>query len=166
MRTIIVQDINAIVADVRKRPKPTEKEKKIVNDILLDVQKNPQDSTLIKYEKKGGKLRADLKSIRVKKSEIKNAYCKVTKDQIDAIKLAKKRLERTELALKSKLEKITIKSDGIKIIKTFVPIESVGCYIPGGEARYPSTVIMSVIPAKVAGVKKLLLFHPLVKMGT
>ncbi|MGH9999108.1 MAG: histidinol dehydrogenase [Nitrosopumilaceae archaeon] len=165
MRTIIVRDINAIVVDVRKRPKPTEKEKKIVKEMLLDVQKNPQDSTLIKYEKKGGKLRADLKSIRVTKSEIKNAYCKVTKDQIDAIKLAKKRLERTELALKSKLEKITIKSDGIKIIKTFVPIESVGCYIPGGEARYPSTVIMSVIPAKVAGVKKIVAVSPPDKNG-
>ena len=165
MRTIIVRDINAIVTDVRKRPKPTEEEKKIVKEILLDVQKNPQDSTIIKYEKKCGKLRANLKSVRVTKSEIKNAYSKVTKDQIGAIKLAKKRLERTELALKSKLEKIIIKSDGIKIIKTFVPIESVGCYIPGGEARYPSTVIMSVIPAKVAGVKKIVAVSPPGKNG-
>lgn len=165
MRTIIVRNINTTVADVRQRPRPTEKQKKIVNDILLDVQKNPQDSTLIKYEKKDGKLKADLKSIRVTKSEIKNAYSKVTKDQIDAIKLAKKRLERTERTLKSKLEKITIQADGIKIVKMFVPIESVGCYIPGGEARYPSTVIMSVIPAKVAGVKKIIAISPPDKNG-
>jgi len=165
MRTIIVRDINTTVADVRQRPRPTEKQKKIISDILLDVQKNPQDSTLIKYEKKDGKLKADLKSIRVTKSEIKNAYSKVTKDQIDAIKLAKKRLERTELTLKNKLEKITIQTDGIKIIKMFVPIDSVGCYIPGGEARYPSTVIMSVIPAKVAGVKKIVAISPPDKNG-
>jgi len=165
MRTIIVRDINTTVADVRQRPRPTEKQKKIISDILLDVQKNPQDSTLIKYEKKDGKLKADLKSIRVTKSEIKNAYSKVTKDQIDAIKLAKKRLERTELTLKNKLEKITIQTDGIKIIKMFVPIDSVGCYIPGGEARYPSTVIMSVIPAKVAGVKKIVAISPPGKKG-
>ncbi len=165
MRTIIVRNINTTVTDVRQRPKPTEKQKKIVSDILLDVQRNPQDSTLIKYEKKDGKLKADLKSIRVTKSEIKNAYSKVTKDQIDAIKLAKKRLERTELTLKSKLEKITIQANGIKIIKMFVPIDSVGCYIPGGEARYPSTVIMSVIPAKVAGVKKIIAVSPPGKNG-
>lgn len=165
MRTIIVRNINTTIADVRQRPKPTEKQKKIVNEILLDVQKNPQDSTLIKYEKRDGKLKADLKSIRVTKSEIKNAYSKVTKDQIDAIKLAKKRLERTELTLKSKLEKFTIQADGIKIVKMFVPIESVGCYIPGGEARYPSTVIMSVIPAKVAGVKKIVAISPPGKNG-
>lgn len=165
MRTIIVRDINTTVADVRERPRPTQKQKKIVSEILLDVQKNPQDSTIIKYEKKDGKLKANLKSIRVTKSEIKNAYSKVTKDQIDAIKLAKKRLEKTELAIKNKLEKFIIKTDGIKIIKRFVPIESVGCYIPGGEARYPSTVIMSVIPAKVAGVKKIVAVSPPDKNG-
>ena len=165
MRTIIVRDMDPIVADVRQRPKPTEKQKKIVSDILLDVQKNPQDNTLIKYEKKDGKLKVDLKSIRVTNSEIKNAYSRVTKDQIDAIKLAKKRLERTELTLKNKLEKITIQADGIKIIKMFVPLESVGCYIPGGEARYPSTVVMSVIPAKVAGVKKIIAVSPPGKNG-
>ena len=165
MRTIIVRDINATVATARKRPRPTEKQKKSVNDILLDVQKNPQDSTIIKYEKKNGKLKANLKSIIVKKSEIKNAYSKVTKDQIEAIRIAKKRLERTELSIKNKLEKITIRSDGIKIVKTFVPIESVGCYVPGGEARYPSTLIMSVVPAKVAGVKKIVAISPPDKNG-
>jgi histidinol dehydrogenase len=165
MRTIIVRNINATVADVRQRPRPTEKQKKIVSDILLDVQKNPQDKTLIKYEKKVGKLKANLKSIRVTKSEIKNAYSKVSKDQIDAINLAKKRLERTEIALKTKLQKITINTNGIKISKMFVPLESVGCYIPGGEARYPSTVIMSVIPARIAGVKKIIAISPPDKNG-
>ncbi len=165
MRTIIVRNINTTVAYVRQRPRPTEKQKKIVSDILLNVQKNPQDKTLIKYEKKVGKLKANLKSIRVTKSEIKNAYSKVTKDQIDAIKLAKKRLERTEITLKTKLPKITIRADGIKISKMFVPLESVGCYIPGSEARYPSTVIMSVIPAKVARVKKIVAISPPDKNG-
>ena len=165
MRTIIVRNINTTVADVRQRPRPTEKQKKVVNAILLDVQKNPQDKTLIKYEKKVGKLKANLKSIRVTKSEIKNAYSMVSKDQIDAIKLAKKRLERTELTLKTKLQKITIQADGIKISKMFVPLDSVGCYIPGGEARYPSTVIMSVIPARVAGVKKIVAISPPGKNG-
>ncbi len=103
MRTIIVRNIDTTVADVRQRPRPTEKQKKIVSDILLDVQKNPQDKTLIKYEKKVGKLKANLKSIRVAKSEIKNAYSMVSKVQIDAIKLAKKRLERTSSFLRKNL---------------------------------------------------------------
>ena len=47
-----------------------------------------------------------------------------------------------------------------KFLKKFVPIESVGCYIPGGLARYPSSVIMSVVPAKVAGVKRIVIVSP------
>jgi len=44
--------------------------------------------------------------------------------------------------------------------RSFVPISSVGCYIPGGQARYPSSVVMSVIPAKIAGVKRIVVVSP------
>ncbi|MEX1996750.1 MAG: histidinol dehydrogenase, partial [Nitrosopumilaceae archaeon] len=110
MKTIIVRNINATVDAVRLKPK--EQYKKKVESIILDVQKR-KDKALKEYEKKfsGAKLR----SFRVSRSEIKDAYSKVTKEQIAAIKLAKKRLERTESALKNQLQNITIKIDGIKI---------------------------------------------------
>lgn len=160
MKTIIVRNINATVDAVR--PKPKEQYKKKVESIILDVQKR-KDRALKEYEKKfsGAKLR----SFRVSRSEIKDAYSKVTKEQIVAIKLAKKRLERTESALKNQLQNITIKIDGIKITKVFVPLERVGCYIPGGSARYPSTAIMSIVPAKIAGVKKIIAVSPPNKSG-
>ncbi|HLC09913.1 MAG TPA: histidinol dehydrogenase [Nitrosopumilaceae archaeon] len=160
MKTIIVRNINATVDAVR--PKPKEQYRKKVESIILDVQKR-KDKALKEYEKKfsGAKLR----SFRVTKSEIKDAYSKVTKEQIAAIKIAKKRLERTESALKSQLQNITIKIDGIKIIKVFVPLERVGCYIPGGGARYPSTAMMSIVPAKIAGVKKIIAVSPPNKNG-
>jgi len=160
MKTIIVRNINATVYAVR--PKPKEQYKKKVESIISDVQKR-KDTALKEYEKKfsGTKLR----SFRVSRSEIKKAYSKVTKEQIAAIKLAKKRLERTEFALKNQLQNITIKIDGIKITKIFVPLERVGCYIPGGSARYPSTAMMSIVPAKVAGVKKIIAVSPPNKNG-
>ncbi len=160
MKTIIVRNINATVDAVR--PKPKEQYKKKVESIISDVQKR-KDTALKEYEKKfsGTKLR----SFRVSRSEIKKAYSKVTKEQIAAIKLAKKRLERTEFALKNQLQNITIKIDGIKITKIFVPLERVGCYIPGGSARYPSTAMMSIVPAKVAGVKKIIAVSPPNKNG-
>ena len=43
---------------------------------------------------------------------------------------------------------------------SFVPIPSVGCYIPGGQARYPSSAIMSVVPARIAGVKRIVVVSP------
>jgi len=160
MKTIIVRNINATVDAVR--PKPKEQYRKKVESIILDVQKR-KDKALKEYEKKfsGAKLR----SFRVTRSEIKDAYSKVTKEQIAAIKIAKKRLERTESALKSQLQNITIKIDGIKITKVFVPLERVGCYIPGGSARYPSTAMMSIVPAKIAGVKKIIAVSPPNKNG-
>ena len=48
----------------------------------------------------------------------------------------------------------------IQILKKFIPIQSTGCYIPGGLARYPSSVIMSVVPAKIAGVKRIVVVSP------
>lgn len=160
MKTIIVRNINATVDAVRSKPK--EQYKKKVESIILDVQKR-KDKALKEYEKKfsGAKLR----SFRVSRSEIKDAYSKVTKEQIVAIKIAKRRLERTESALKSQLQNITIKIDGIKITKVFVPLERVGCYIPGGDARYPSTAMMSIVPAKIAGVKKIIAVSPPNKNG-
>jgi len=160
MRIISVRNINTTVESVR--PKINQQKRNIVKSIILDVKKR-KDKAIKEYEKKF--TGANLKSFKVSQSEIKNAYSRVTKEQIAAIRLAKKRLEKSELAVKNRLRKIVLHIDGIKINKDFIPLESVGCYIPGGGARYPSTVIMSVTPAKVAGVKKIVGVSPPDKNG-
>lgn len=160
MKIIIVRNINATAEAVR--PKPRLQNRKKVESILLDVKKR-KDKALKEYEKKFSG--ANINSIRVSNSEIKTAYSKVTKDQIAAIRFAKKRLERTESAVKNQFRNIIIRMDGIKIRKFFVPLESVGCYIPGGSARYPSTVVMSVVPAKIAGVRRIVAVSPSNKNG-
>jgi histidinol dehydrogenase len=160
MRIITVRNINTTVESVR--PKINQQDRAIVKSIILDVKKR-KDKAIKKYEKKF--TGANLKSIKVLKSEIKNAYSKVTKEQIAAIKLAKKRLEKSELAVKNQLRKIVLQIDGITINRDFIPLESVGCYIPGGVVRYPSTVVMSVTPARVAGVKKIIVVTPPNKNG-
>ena len=160
MRIITVRDIEAIVETVRS--KPSKRNLEIVRSILLDVQKR-KDKALREYEKKFSG--ANLKSVKVSASEIKNAYTKVSEEQLAAIKLVKERLVKTESAVKNQLKKISIQLDGIKIRKVFTPIESVGCYIPGGIAKYPSTAVMSIIPAKVAGVKRVVAVSPPNKNG-
>jgi len=130
---------------------------KIVESILNDVKKHG-DSALKKYEKKFNA--AKIQSLRVSQSEIKSSYTKVTNEEICAIKQAKSRLEKTESKLKSILKNQLIENEGIKISKKFVPLQNIGCYIPGGLAKYPSSVIMSVIPAKVAGVKRIVVVSP------
>jgi histidinol dehydrogenase len=160
MRIISVRNINTTIESVR--PKINQQNRNIVKSIILDVKKR-KDKAIKEYEKKF--TGTNLKSIKVPQAEIKNAYSKVTKEQITAIRLAKKRLEKSERTVKNQLKKIVLQIDGVKINRDFIPIESVGCYIPGGAARYPSTVVMSVIPAKVAGVKKIICVTPPNKNG-
>src|SRR5919199_4857189 len=79
---------------------------------------------------------ATLDLLRVSEQEIKQAYEQVTKEQINAVKLMKERLVKSELAILVRLKGLTISSDGVRIDRMIKPVASVGCYIPGGKARY------------------------------
>ena len=155
MKIIKVTNIEKFATKIL--PKQPQKNRIIVESILKDVKKNG-DVAIRKYEKKFS--RVNITTLQVSKTEIKNAYSKVSKIELDSLRLAKKRLEKTESAIKSLLKNKTINQDGIKISKKFIPIQSVGCYIPGGLAKYPSSVIMSVVPAKVAGIKRIVVVSP------
>ena len=161
MRVINVREIDSTLESLRSE---TNKHvKKRVSAIILDIRRNG-DKAIKAYEKRFNNV--TLGSLKVSASEIKLAYSKVSEDQVKAIKLAKRRLERSEIAVKNLLRGISISNDGIRISKTFSPLNSVGCYIPGGKARYPSTVVMSVVPAKVAGVKKIVAVSPAYQEGS
>jgi histidinol dehydrogenase len=153
----ITQVTNVKIFAAQVLPKQPQKNRTIVESILKNVQKNG-DSAIRKYEKKFSG--ANVTSLRLSANDIKIAFSQVSKNEIMAIRLAKTRLEKNEIALKSILQHRKISSDGIKISKKFVPIQSVGCYVPGGLARYPSSVIMSVIPAKIAGVQRIVVVSP------
>lgn len=165
MRTIYVRDISATVKAVRIQGKNTEQDKKKIRTIIEDVRRNG-DNAIKKWDKKFSKLKNTNHSLKISENEIRTAYSKVRKDEINAITLAKKRLERSEFLLKNKLGKTDLLKNGLKMAKVFVPFEIVGCYIPGGMARYPSTVVMSAIPAKVAGVKKIVAVSPPNEFGS
>ena len=142
-------------------PKTPQKNKRIVELILSDVQKNG-DRAVKKYEKKFGK--ASISSLKVTKNEIKQAYEEVSDIQIDAITKMTLLLQAREDILKDiKIPQRKYKelaSFEKMVYRKFVPIPSVGCYVPGGLARYPSSAIMSIVPAKVAGVKRVVVVSP------
>ena len=144
--------------------KTTEKKQntKLVQNIIDQVIKNG-DSSLYEFEKKFNGV--NIKNLQVSKKEIKDAYKLVSKDQINAITESKNRLLKTESILKKQLRKISFTIDGTKISKSFEPLKIVGCYVPGGLAQYPSSAIMSVTPAKLAGVGKIVVATPPNKQG-
>ena len=155
MRIFRVTDIEKFASKIL--PKPPQKNRSIVESILKDVKKNG-DAALRKYEKRLS--RANISSFRLSQVEIKNAYSKVSKSELTALHLAKTRLEKTESTIKSILKNKTINNDGIKVTKKFTPIQSTGCYVPGGLAKYPSSAVMSIVPAKVAGVPRIVVVSP------
>jgi histidinol dehydrogenase len=131
--------------------------------IMRDVAEHG-DSAVINYTTKFDGARLD--TLRVSEQEIKQAYAQITEDQIRAVKLMKQRLVKSETAILRRLKGIVVSSDGVRIDRMVKPAASVGCYIPGGKARYPSTVVMCAVPAKVAGVKRIVAIAPPRNDGT
>lgn len=163
IRTIAIDDPVKVASDLRRKTAISEENVSKVRAIMNDVMNNG-DKALLDYTLNFDGIKLD--SIRVSNKEIENAYKVVSKEQIRALKEVKRRLEITEKTLINKLKNIEVRIDGTKISRLLKPVESVGCYIPGGKARYPSTLIMCAIPAKVAGVKRIAVCSPPTKSGT
>ncbi|HEY9398533.1 MAG TPA: histidinol dehydrogenase [Nitrososphaeraceae archaeon] len=131
---------------------------KIINDVI-----NFGDKSIIEYTKKYDNIKID--SIVVDKEELKKAYQEVTMNQSNSLKKSKKLLENNEKMLLRRLTGIISSTDGVTIERIVKPIDSVGCYVPGGKARYPSTLIMCAVPAIVADVNRIAVVSPPMKNG-
>lgn len=109
---------------------------------------------------------ASVTLLRVTRKEVDKAYGGITVGQAKAIRLIRDRLEKTERALLKRLKGIEVSFEGVQIQRRLVPVSSVGCYVPGGKAKYPSTLVMCAVPAKVAGVRRVVAISPPRKDGT
>src|SRR6056300_1089037 len=129
-----------------------------VKKILNDIKRN-KDKALFKYAQKFDNVKDPHKDLKIKSSEIKKAKDLCTSDSIKALKLAANRIEKFH---KNQMPKNAVYKDkeGMNIKTRWLPIEKAGVYAPGGKASYPSSVLMSAIPAKVAGVKEIIMTVP------
>ena len=126
----------------------------IVINIIRDIKKNG-DKALLKYEKKFGKNSIIFSKPKEIQKQIKNLDRKVKK----SIDLAYSRIFKFHS--KQKVKNIFYKDKlQNKLGYKYIPIDSVGIYVPGGTASYPSTVLMNAIPAIVAGIKKIVMANP------
>src|SRR4030043_783261 len=139
-----------------KEPSP----EKIVERILADV-RGKGDKALFSYTKKLDGV--EISALEVSKSEISDAYAKVDKKLVSALKLAANRIKQFHSMCRQRLESSFL-SQGLG--RQISPLNRVGIYVPGGTAAYPSTVLMPAIPARVAGVKEIIVVTPPKKDGT
>jgi histidinol dehydrogenase len=105
-----------------------------------------------------------IEEFRVSPEEFSEAFNEVSDEQIKALNELKERLEIVERKRLKQLS-FSLQIEGVDIECAVRPLRSVGCYVPGGTAAYPSSLVMNVIPAKVAGVKKLIICTPPGKDG-
>ncbi len=132
-----------------------------VKKIIEDVQKKG-DSAITYYSKKYDNISLKPKDFQIKNSEIKNSEKNISKELKDSLIKSAKNIEnfhKEELRRIKRTWKIT--RNGLTIGQIIKPVEKVGIYVAGGKyAYYPSIVLMTAIPAKVAGVKKIIMATP------
>lgn len=131
-----------------------------VNSIIADVRKN-KDKAVLEYTKKFDK--ADIDRIKVSEDEIFEAINGIDWDFLSVLERAAFAIERFHK--NQKRTGFSFTDEGTLLGQKITPIEKVGLYVPGGTAAYPSTVLMNVIPAKLAGCKHIAIATPPGKDG-
>ncbi len=126
---------------------------------IINIVKEKKDKGVIEIEKLYDKW--DRKSLKVSQEEIKEALNQTPKEILDAIENAIKNVKKFHAAQKKMFKEIVIEGSHKEILGIkFVPVERVGVYVPGGKYPLPSSAIMGIIPAVVAGVKEIAACSP------
>jgi histidinol dehydrogenase len=133
----------------------------IVAQIISQV-KDKGDHALFDFTKKFDDCVLTEDNIRISESEIDNSYQECNTHELDALKMASDRI-RSFHEKQFPDNYNYIDSEGVELGLKWNPIEAVGIYVPGGSASYPSSVLMNAIPARVAGVKRLVMVSPSTK---
>ncbi|MGG4491551.1 histidinol dehydrogenase [Metabacillus idriensis] len=140
----------------------TEAQREAAKNIIADV-KEKGDAALFTYAEKFDTVR--LSSLKVSEAEVEAAYQELDQDLVEVIREAAENIRFFHE--KQKRESwITYKEDGTMLGQKITPLDAVGVYVPGGTAAYPSSVLMNVIPAQTAGVKRIVLISPPNREGT
>ncbi|NBI90403.1 histidinol dehydrogenase [Lachnospiraceae bacterium] len=130
----------------------------VVAEIVASV-RDKGDEALFSYTEKFDKCRIDASNIKVTEEEIREAYGKVDAGLIEVMKKSAENI-RVFHGKQMHNSWIDTKSDGSLLGQKITPIGTSGVYVPGGKAAYPSSVLMNVIPAKVAGVERIIMATP------
>ncbi|MDG1020321.1 MAG: histidinol dehydrogenase [Emcibacteraceae bacterium] len=130
----------------------------VVKDILQNI-KEHGDEALIDYTAKFDELYLTSNSMRVSDDEIKESLEACAEETLDALKLAAKRIHDFHIRHIPDNDQMTDEI-GVKLGVRWNAVEAAGIYVPGGKAAYPSSVLMNAIPAKAAGVERIVMVVP------
>jgi len=129
-----------------------------VEEIVANVRRNG-DKAVLEYTAMFDKVQLTLGKLRVTEKEIKEAYTKVDPKLVEVIKRSRDNIWNFHEKQKEK-SWFSTEKEGVIVGQLYRPLEVVGVYVPGGTAAYPSSVLMCAVPAKVAGVSKIVMTTP------
>jgi len=166
VRTIKIDEVSKkrLLEDLLKRsPNNYDSYTEAVNAVIADVKKQG-DKAVFAYTKQFDQVVLDASNIRVTKEEIEEAYQLVDQNLIAVIRNALTNIKSYHDKQRQN-SWFDSQPNGIILGQKVTPLETVGVYVPGGKAVYPSSVLMNIIPAKVAGVSKIIMTTPPGKDG-
>jgi len=131
---------------------------RVASEIVADVRARG-DAALVDYTHKFDRVKVEAAGLRISDTDRKAAAAKVPAAQREALAFAAARIEAFHRALLPSDVDFT-DSTGTRLGARYRPLESVGVYVPGGLAAYPSSVLMNIVPAKVAGVPRIVMVVP------
>ncbi len=143
---------------LKRSPNQYEKQTAAVNEILNRV-KAEKDKAVFAYTKQFDMAEISAENVLVTEEEIAQAYRKLPKDILEVIKKAAENI-RVYHEKQRQYSWFDSEPSGVILGQKVTPMQAVGVYVPGGKAAYPSSVLMNVIPAKVAGVKRIAMVTP------
>ena len=143
----------------RRQARVEDKVKKIIEDVRLFG-----DDALLKYTRKFDSVKLSPRQLKVSQIEISGAYQNTSANFVSSLKVVIENINRFYRKQLRKSWRISL-PDGVLLGENYTPLDRVGVYIPAGTAPLVSTVYMTVLPAKLAGVKKIALISPPDKFG-
>ena len=134
-------------------------EKELTVREIVDAVREKGDEALLYYTEKFDRQIMTPQTIRVDGAQMDAAYQQISQDLLKAIQTACTNIE-TFHKQRVPSSWVTFEENGVVLGKRYTPVEKAGIYVPGGRASYPSTVMMNAIPARVAGVSRIVMVTP------
>lgn len=126
---------------------------------IIDTVRRDGDAALVAYSKKFDSVDLDQVGLRVSQAEIKAARQNCSNETLDALEIARERIAEHHARQRPHNDRYT-DAAGVELGHRWTAVESVGLYVPGGLASYPSSVLMNAVPAHVAGVPRIVMVVP------
>ncbi len=148
----------SLSSQIKSNSEPNDEISMVVSEIVKDI-RDRGDEALLEYTNQYDRLSAQLKNLEITKSEIDAALSRISDSMRESLENAIKRIRSFHEKQKQETWTYT-DEDGNTLGQRITSIERVGVYVPGGKAAYPSSVLMNVIPAQVAGVQEIIMVVP------